>query len=72
MTEAKYDVEQTYKSKPPITRDEWNDQVNQYESQIDQLNSLLDEIQDMLHPDSSDRIDPDWIQEVLDKREAVQ
>ena len=72
MTEAKYDVEQTYKSKPPITRDEYNDLVNGYESRIDQLNVVLDEIQDMLSPGSSDRIDPDWIQEVLDKRGPVQ
>jgi hypothetical protein len=55
-------------AKPPLTREEWNDQINQYESQIERLNELLDEIQEMVSPYSSDRIDPDWIQYVLDKR----
>jgi len=36
------------KSKPPLTRNEYNDLVNQYESQIDQLNQVLDEIQEVM------------------------
>lgn len=58
------------KSGFPFTRDEWEHQISQYESEIDRLNGLLDEIQVFLPPGFSEKIAPNLIQEVLDKREG--